>query len=182
MALVHAFLAGREKNAVSWHALPTARTTGCVNKTPHVSVTRAREVQGVRRRLCPDGCSGQLHETPSYLSGVHASCSRFPFTSLITHTHSKVETNSTSTNTHPPLPHSGERQISVVFFSLPIRVRRSGAHQNVEEGTLFHIAEIWVACPPHNSARKQQFGRPLSIEQNTLSLHQLHGWDEQSKA
>jgi hypothetical protein len=115
MALVHAFLAGREKNVVSWHALPTARNTGCVNKTPHVSVTRAGEVQGVRRRLCPDGCSGQLHETPSYLSGVHASCSRFPFTSLITHTHSKVETNSTSTNPHlhPPLPHSGERQISV---------------------------------------------------------------------
>jgi hypothetical protein len=75
----------------------------------------------------------------------------------------------TPTQSHPPLPHSGERQISVVFFSLPIQVRRSGAHQNVEEGTLFHITEIWVACPPHTSTRKQRFGRPLSIGQSTFS-------------
>jgi hypothetical protein len=61
MALVHAFLAGREKNVVSWHALPTARSTGCVNKTPHVCVTPAGEVQGVRRRCVQMAVAAKVH-------------------------------------------------------------------------------------------------------------------------
>ena len=36
-----------------WHALPTARNMACVNKTAHVSVTRAGEVEGVRRGCIP---------------------------------------------------------------------------------------------------------------------------------
>jgi hypothetical protein len=35
--------------APRWHALPTARNMACVNKTAHASVTRAGEVEGVRR-------------------------------------------------------------------------------------------------------------------------------------
>ncbi len=32
-----------------WHALPTAQNMACVNKTAHVVVTRAGEVEDVRR-------------------------------------------------------------------------------------------------------------------------------------